>query len=149
VVTTDFTGGADQANGIALQPDGKIVVAGSLLAPAPTHVELARYNRDGTLDSSFGTGGKVSTEAARTGGPATANAVALQRDGKIVVAGQAPGSQNRPDFLLVRYLENGALDPDFGGGVVTTEFAARADRAYALAIQPDGKIIAAGENGAN
>ncbi len=136
MVSTNL-GGFDQAFALALQPDGKIVVAG--LCCAGPKFALARYNADGSLHASFGNGGKVTTDF---GGAAFASALALQPDGKIVVAGSAgPGSGN---FALVRYNADGSLDAGFGnGGKVTTDFGGAAF-ASALALQPDGKIVAAG-----
>jgi uncharacterized delta-60 repeat protein len=142
-VTTDFAGGLDLANAVAIQADGKIVAAG-LTQSATTGGDfaLARYNSDGTLDTTFGIGGKVTTDF---GGPAdSASAVAIQADGKIVAAGRTYENSNY-DFALVRYNADGSLDPSFGtGGKVTTDFAAGTDFASDLAIQPDGKILAAG-----
>ncbi|MEQ4720651.1 hypothetical protein [Nonomuraea sp. B19D2] len=139
-VTTDFGGGDDVPTGMVVQPDGKIVVVGrtnSLFA-------LARYNSDGSLDSGFGVGGKVTTDF---GGDDEANAVALQADGKIVVAGDGGLTG---DFALARYNTDGTLDPNFGsGGKVTTNFGASGDSALGVALQADGKIVAAGASGSD
>jgi uncharacterized delta-60 repeat protein len=121
------------AYAVAIQPDGKIVAAGTA---------LVRYNPDGSLDSTFGAGGKV------VFGPGMGVfAVAVQPDGKIIVAGSI-SQDNRPtgdDWLLLRYFPDGTPDPSFGAsGVVTTDFFQSGDRASALALQPDGKIVAAG-----
>jgi uncharacterized delta-60 repeat protein len=129
-VTTGLT-----AIDVALQRNGKIVLISSTL--------LARYNKDGSPDSSFGAGGTVSR--------AGLNAVAIQADGKIVVvgAGQAPISL-RSDFMVLRYNEDGTADTGFGvGGLVYTDFGGRIDKANALLIQPDGKVLVAGEIGDN
>ena len=130
-VTTTFRG-SDSASALALQPDGKIVVAGStggIFAFA-----LARYLPDGSLDATFGSGGKVTTNFG------LAFALAIQPDGKIVVAG---GTDN---FLLARYNPDGSLDPTFGaGGKVITDFGGD-DSAFALAFQADGKIVVAGKS---
>jgi uncharacterized delta-60 repeat protein len=203
-VTTRFKPGAQHTvGGVAVQPDGKIVVAGGL-NPAPTHTGsdakfvLARYNADGALDKSFGGDGKVTTDVTRTedvaeavaiqangkivvvGGTSlgkfavvrykpdgeldrsfsadgkkitdftpeldTAYGVALQSDGKIVTAGGAAVFTDSGRFALTRYNRNGGLDTTFGGdGKVMTNFTARADSAYDVAIQADGRIVAAGE----
>jgi len=139
-------GGGSSVSALGLQPDGKIVAAGSVLVNRPDFdVALARYNPDGTLDPSFGSGGMVTT----TFGP-TADlmyAVVLQPDGKIVVAGGSGLIQQRDDvFALARYRPDGTLDPTFGsGGKVTTTFGPTSDDfVQALALQPDGKIVAAG-----
>ncbi len=93
----------------------------------------------GDLDPSFGTGGKVTTELSR--GPDTANAVVVQTNGRIVVGGWSYGN----GFALARYLHDGSLDPSFGGdGKVTTNFPAGPAVITDLALQPDGRIVAAG-----
>ncbi|MFI7635963.1 hypothetical protein [Nonomuraea sp. NPDC049400] len=136
-VTTDF-GGDDVAEGVAVQPDGKIVVIGRTIGV----FALARYNSDGSLDSGFGSGGKVTTDF---GGDDSASAVALQPDGEIVVVGHGgPGG----DFALARYNSDGTLDSSFGAdGRVTTDFGGSGDAALAVALQADGKIVAAGAGG--
>ncbi|HEY3128954.1 MAG TPA: hypothetical protein VGL91_05810, partial [Acidobacteriota bacterium] len=101
------------------------------------------YKTDGTLDTTFGTSGKVTTDFSVTD---EATAIAIQLDGKIVAAGfAAPGSSM--DFALARYNTNGRLDTTFGiagTGKVTTDFSGREDEAFAIAIQSDGKILLAG-----
>ena len=129
-----------------LQADGKLVVAGAYKNEG-THrqIALARYNPDGSLDGAFGLAGKVTTSAGQ--GDAAANAIVLQLDGRLVVAGYSYSTHGR-DFTLVRYRPQGALDTDFGqGGVVATDFANNTDIAYSLAIQRDGKLVAAGRTG--
>ncbi len=126
------------ARALAPQPDGKLVVVGG---GSNGDFELARYNPDGSLDKSFGKGGKVNTVL---GDDDEANAVVLQPDGKLIAAGQS--------FALARYNANGALDPSFGtGGKVTTPFGSDYAVAFALVLQPDGKLVAAGdtETGSN
>jgi len=135
LVTTDF-GGFEQANGVALQPDGRIIVVG-LLGNA---VGIARYNLDGSLDQSFGSGGKVVTDA--TSGPDAGYDVAVTSTGKIVVGGGT--SFGASDFLIIRYNPDGTLDSSFAGnGIVTTDFGG-GDTAFAIALTTDGKITAAG-----
>ena len=107
----------------------------AVLALAPIPVLAA----DGDLDPTFGTGGRVTY----AGGPA--NASAIQPDGKIIVA---IGGNPYSDFVLVRYNRDGSLDTAFGiGGKVTTDFSGQWAWAYALAVQADGKIVAAGARG--
>ncbi len=147
-VTTDFGGTSDQAVAVALQPDGKIVVVGgSDSSSASTNFALARYNTDGTLDSSFGTGGKVITDFA--GGSDAANAVVIQSNGKIIAAGYSRTSNVQgDDFAVVRYNTDGSLDNSFGtGGKVLTDFGGSLEFADEIIIQSDGKIIAAGTSG--
>jgi uncharacterized delta-60 repeat protein len=143
IVSTDFFGNNSEATAIALQPDGKIVVAGLANDGSANQFALVRYLANGSLDASFGSGGKVTTSF--FGFDDSATAVRLQADGKIVVAGQAyPGGAN-DQFALARYNSNGSLDTSFGtGGKVTTDFFGTNDAADALIIQADGKIVAAG-----
>ncbi len=133
------TPGAD-FNAVALQPDGKIVAAGR---PRGGAYGLARYNPDGSPDAGFGTGGLVTTDL---GGGEGALAVALQGDGKIVTAGhQWPGETLPNDnFAVVRYEGDGALDTGFGICGKTVTVTPTMDIARGLALQPDGKIVAAG-----
>jgi uncharacterized delta-60 repeat protein len=148
---TDFFGAGAKANGIVLQPDGKFVVAGtasdSATRPVATDVALARYNSDGSLDSGFGSGGQTAipfSDSATEQG----NALALSPDGKIIVAGAAFKTfAAPPDFALVRYNSDGSLDTGFGsGGTMTTDVAGGTDVAQAIAIQSDGKVVAAGRS---
>jgi uncharacterized delta-60 repeat protein len=142
-VTTDFGGRSDGADDVAIQADGKIVAAGSGF-PAqvrPVDFALARYNRDGSLDATFGDGGKALTTFGPNSSDA-ANAVVIQRDGKIVAAGRS-GSGPRSEFALARYLPNGDLDPSFDrDGLVVTPVPSGI--VFDLAVQRDGKLIAAG-----
>ncbi len=145
-VTTDFKGFGDNATAIVLQADGKILAAGNaktkLKGIIQTDVGLARYNPNGTLDASFGINGKVIT----TIGSSTdeVRAMALQTDGKIVVAGYTNSFAGVSNFVVARYNSTGSLDTSFGtGGVAVTDFGG-VDMADSLAIQADGKIVVAG-----
>ena len=139
IVTTDF-GAWDEANAIIIQADGRIVVAGASAASGTFDFALARYNVDGTLDATFGAGGKVTTNFGQL---ESANSIAIQPDGRIVVAGLSDADGSRA-FALARYTANGSLDFTFGpGGTVTTHFNA-SDAASAVSVQPDGAIVAAG-----
>jgi uncharacterized delta-60 repeat protein len=139
-VITDFGGPYAQGNGVAIQPDGKIVVAG--FAPDYTHslLGIARYdNIDGSLDPSFGTSGKVQT---LLGIGAGASSVAVQPlDGKIVAVGNSADGTSG-NFAVARYSTTGTLDAsditDIGGHYLD------GDVARAMALQADGKIVAAG-----
>ncbi len=151
-VTTDFNHSTDIANAVALQPDGKLVVVGQTYTNNDYTGEdfaVARYNTNGTLDSTFGVNGKVTTDF--PGLAAVASSVVIQPDGKILVAGGAfPNFTFLGDFELVRYNPNGTLDTSFGsGGIVTTSFPGQGSYAFALALQSDGKIIAAGTDFVN
>lgn len=131
--------------GVAIQPGDKVVLAGG---DTSGNLILIRLLPDGEPDPTFGSGGEVVT--ALPGG-AEARAVAIQPDGRIVVAGAAKGPVNF-DFLFARYDESGALDPSFGGGdgVTTVPVGTGESEARALAIGADGRIAAVGEarNGA-
>jgi len=139
--TIDY-GSDEDAYAVAIQADGKIVVAGYAFTGSNLDIALVRYNTDGSLDGSFGTGGRVTTAVGF--GNDRAYAVTIQADGKIVVAGEAYNGSN-DDFALVRYNTDGSLDGSFGtGGKVTTAVGSDNDFAYAVAIQADGKIVVAG-----
>jgi uncharacterized delta-60 repeat protein len=140
-VTTDFAGGLDETLALAVQ-GGKLVAAGRAATETNDDFALARYNADGSLDPTFGTGGRVTTDFA--GFTDQAYALAVQADGKLVTAGLAFGAAGF-DFGLVRYNADGSVDSGFGtGGRVTTDFAGGFDQANALAVQADGKLVAAG-----
>ena len=150
-VTTAFGSGDDHGDGVAVQADGKVLVAGYAHNGGNYDFALARYLADGsTLDTSFGSGGKTTT-AMVGGGSDVGTDVVVQPDGKILVAGYADNGGNN-DFALARYNTDGSLDTGFGsGGKVLTDFSGGHDESYGLALQPDGKIVAAGQshNGAN
>ena len=133
-LTTDF-GGSDYVSGMAIQADGKIVVAGG----SNSDFAVARYNSNGTLDTSFDGDGKLTTDFR---GYDLANTMAIQADGKILVAG---GSDS--DFAVARYNSNGTLDTSFDGdGKLRINFSDGYDFANSMAIQTDGRIVLAGTN---
>lgn len=146
MVTTDFAGGADYAQAVVIQSDGKIVVAGyaDMGGVTGTDFALVRYNADGSLDTSFGQGGKVTTDFAADGD--YGQALLIQSNGKIIVAGTSSSGATSDDFALARYNTDGSLDTSFGqGGKVTTNFGPLSiEDAYAAALQADGKIVLAG-----
>jgi len=148
-VTTDFGPGADDGRSVAIQSDGKIVVAGSGSVGTTRDFALARYYTDGTLDNSFSGDGKIITDFSTDNDEG--QSVAIQPDGKIVVAGYAQNGTNR-DFAIARYNTDGSLDNSFSvDGRVTTDFSTGNDEGQSVAIQPDGKIVVAGyaQNGTN
>jgi len=140
-VITDF-GASDLGHGIAVQSDGKIVVAGET-NPYSDDFALARYDANGSLDPSFGSGGKVQTDFGFDNGE-FAYAVAIQNDGKIVAAGGGFSPSTLTDFALARYNADGSLDASFGGGGKIVTHLQRTEYANGVAIQPDGKIVAVG-----
>jgi uncharacterized delta-60 repeat protein len=143
-VTTDLTGSTpQQALAVAVQADGRTVIAG-WSAKSSLDFALARFNIDGSLDATFGSGGLVLTDI--RGGLDEATAVLIQPDGKIVAGGLANDpATNAFQFGLARYGSDGALDPTFGaGGKVATPLRGADDELVALALQGDGKIVAAG-----
>jgi uncharacterized delta-60 repeat protein len=145
-VTTDFGVGDDVGNSVSIQPDGKIVVAGSADNGFTDAFALARYNTDGTLDNSFSGDGKVTNHFGTgfTLPNAYGTSVAIQPGGKIVVGGYTWNGTNY-DFAVARYDMDGTLDNSFSGdGKVTTAFGADDDLGNSVSIQPDGKIVVAG-----
>jgi len=133
IQTTDFGGGDDAAFGVAIQPDGKIVAVGR----AGGDFALARVNTDGTLDTNFSDDGKQTTDF---GGSDYARALAIQTDGKVVLAGDAQGA-----FAVARFNSDGTLDTTFSDdGKRTTDFGGDYDAASDVGIQADGKIVAVG-----
>jgi uncharacterized delta-60 repeat protein len=140
-VTASFGGDMGQAEGMALQPDGRIVLVGegNLSAGSLTMI-LQRINTDGSVDSSFGTGGQVSTQFG-TGTVDRGQAVVVQGDGKIVAAGTTSSrNATSTSTALARYDSSGNLDPGFGiNGRVTTSFGGGND----VTFQNDGKQRAA------
>jgi uncharacterized delta-60 repeat protein len=149
-VTTDFLALDDLAKAVAIQADGKIVVAGSALTTQNPISQLsdfavARYNPDGSLDNGFGIAGKLHTDF--HGQFDEARGVAILPNGKIIVAGIGtdPHLASLSDFGMVRYNTDGSIDPSFGSnGKVMTDFSSEGDFANSVALGPNGKIILAG-----
>src|SRR5439155_1219565 len=149
-VTTSIGSDEDDAYALALQPDGKLVAAGVTLNGFRWDFALVRYNANGSLDTTFGTGGTIITSIGTDG--TGASALVLQPDGKLVAAGTTTNDGSAYDFTLVRYNANGSLDATFGtGGKVTTPIGTGDNSVSALVLQPDGKLVAAGyaTNGSN
>ena len=160
-VTTDMGGGPfeqEEALGVAIQADGKIVVVGHTQIPTrppapllPPTFALARYNSNGTLDNSFGVGGKVSANV-----NGIAYAVAIQPDGKIVVAGEfsfdSSNGSDFSDFTVARFKSDGSLDLAFGGsgtGQVANDIGSSSNSARNIALQPNGAIVVSGKTQSN
>ena len=143
-VITDFAGWDDYAAASALQPDGKIVLAG-YSSPTGANFDwgLARYNSDGSLDTTFGSNGLVSTQVGTSF--EYCHSVVIQPDGKIVAAGYTQISSEDYDIALVRYNDDGSLDSGFGnGGIVITRLGSTDERGQEVLLLADGKILVVG-----
>jgi uncharacterized delta-60 repeat protein len=148
-LTTAMGTESDTAFGVAIQSDGKIVVSGRADTGTTTDFGVARYTTNGTLDTSFSSDGKLTT-AIGTGNE-TGYCVAIQADGKIVVAGTSEGASN-DDIAVARYTTNGTLDTTFSGdGKVTAAIGTGDDSGKSVKLQSDGNIVVAGDshNGSN
>ena len=145
-VITSITDGSDKAYGVALQSDGKIVVAGMNTSTLTGKDFLCiRYNSDGTLDSSFGTNG-IFTYDVQIGSEDVAYSIALQSDGKIILAGYSDDGSNK-NAALVRLNLDGSLDTTFGisGKVITDFITNRADEIKVVKIHSlTGNIVVGG-----
>ncbi|NJL21410.1 MAG: hypothetical protein HC895_12220 [Leptolyngbyaceae cyanobacterium SM1_3_5] len=154
-VATDFDRLGDSGTSVVLQSDGKLVIAGLARSGDQTRPALVRYNSDGAIDTTFGTNGKVLMNVASGAeiGPFNLRySVALQPNGKLVVAGTALTAVQNGDFFVTRYNSNGSLDTTFGAdGTITTNFTGEdsIDVGYDLVIQPDGNIVVVGVSGDN
>jgi uncharacterized delta-60 repeat protein len=134
-VTTDFGTDTDYANSVAIDSRGRIVVGGG-----GTRFELARYEPDGTLDPSFGSGGKVTTDFGTHG---RLNSIAIRPRGRIVAAGAAANHA----FALARYKPNGRLDRSFSNnGKVTGPLRDKAGAGF-VGIDSRRRIVAVGGGG--
>lgn len=142
-VITDINSSSEWGMYLAKQSDGKIFIAGKTLNGSRADVALARYNNTGTLDNTFDNDGKVTTNI---GGDFFAGGVALQSDGKIVVAGSIWDSNNNNyDIVVLRYNADGTLDTSFDSdGKAITNIGTKDDTGYGLALQSDGKILVTG-----
>lgn len=139
---TTVTAPMEYGEDLAIQPNGKIVVAGTSgdAQGYQGDFALARYNEDGSLDTSFDGDGKLTTDF---GAVERASALAVQSNGKIVVAGHS-NLTGYFNFALARYNPDGSLDTSFGDGGKSTVLVDPDTEAYAVAVQPDGKIVVAG-----
>ncbi|MEQ1732730.1 MAG: T9SS type A sorting domain-containing protein [Bacteroidia bacterium] len=151
IVTTAVGTGYDYGFALAIQADGKIVETGySHNSLGNYDIALCRYAIDGSLDTAFNTDGILTTTIGTNS--SYGKDIAIQADGKIIVAGYTNSGLSKLDFIVGRYVTNGNLDPSFDtDGIVTTAVGATYDEGHAMAIQPNGKIIVVGSsnNGAN
>ncbi len=142
IVTTPIGGSNDRGNAAVIQPDGKIIVFGDFDAGGHDKVFLARFNSNGILDTSFGSGGIVKDNYEYHNG---ARDMALQPDGKILVTGSTGNTSSSGNTYIARYDSDGKLDTSFGGsGKIVKSFSSGNDGANSLILQPDGKIILGG-----
>ena len=143
----DFMGESAVARAVVAQPDGHVIVVGTVgdeQDPDGRSIGLIRFDENGRRDPHFGNDGYKILDL--EGVDNVARALALQPDGKIIVAGEIfDPNHGSYDFALVRLDASGQLDMGFGGGVVATDlFSHKDDRAYAVAVQADGKVVAGG-----
>jgi uncharacterized delta-60 repeat protein len=148
-VVTDFGGPNEYGSAVAVQSDGKIVVAGYLNKGNAVYYDydfaVARYNPNGSLDLTFNGTGKLTTTIGSVPTQDYANSVGVQSDGKILVAGHS-NTGSGAEFAIVRYNADGGLDTTFGGtGKLTTRISPFGnDFGYGMALQEDGKIVVVG-----
>lgn len=140
-----FISGNTVATSVAIQSDGKILVAGSAPLPPQGSIQPAvlRLTLDGAVDATFGQGGVAIPVNFRQGGGVHATAVVIQPDGKIVIGLGFNGSDGVNRLELARLNPNGSLDTGFGSGGTVLAFARGPDTAY-VTLQPDGKILLGG-----
>ncbi len=142
IITTTVGISNDFGQSLAIQSDGKIVIAGYSYIGGNSKITLMRYNSNGSLDNTFDTDGILTTSIGTSND--FVQSLAIQSDGKIVVAGNSYNGANY-DFALVRYNTNGSLDNTFDAdGIVLTAIGTSNDYGHSLAIQSDGKIVMAG-----
>ena len=142
-VITDLGSGYDVVRAMVVLPSGKILVGGDYASATNLDCALVRYNTNGTLDNTFGNAGLVTTDISNANN--TLKGLAVETNGNIVVAGECPGL-NGLDFAVMMYNSNGTLEATFGtGGIVKTSLSNKNDSPRAIALQADGKIVVAGE----
>ena len=142
-----FDSGDDQDDGVAvaIDADGNILFAGSIINGTDLDFEVLRYTPLGELDTTFGVGGIVTTDMGSSVDD-TAVALEIDADGNIVVGGQSANAGNTSAYAVVRYTSLGVLDTTFGGGdgIVTTPALNTNDLIYAMAIDADGNVLLGG-----
>jgi uncharacterized delta-60 repeat protein len=144
VITDIGTGASDTAFAVtAYETEGKVIAVGRSSADPSEGFAVVRYNADGSLDLTFGVGGKQIIDLSGTSD--TARAVAVDAQGRVVVAGYTGPGLEPNDMAAVRLTSNGMLDLDFGvGGKQTVDFGGRDDRALGVAVDSQGRIVLGG-----
>ena len=143
MVVTTMPGITSEPADTVIQPDGGILVAGTAYGFTDTGF-MVRYHSDGTLDTAFGTEGVARVQFGRQ---SWVNAVGLQADGRILVTGMGAAFGSPSDLVVGRYMADGTPDASFGAGGTTTLDIGGSEVGEALAVQPDGAIVAAGRTG--
>lgn len=145
IVMTNMGGMAESIHAIKIQTDGKIVAAGYSFDGFTQVFAIARYNTNGSLDNSFDSDGRVTTVVGDSGSDAAYDLVIHNQSGKILVVGTATMAATGPDFAMVLYGPNGALDTYLGGdGIVTFDLMGSADFAHSVLLQTNFDILIAG-----
>ncbi|MDQ3323154.1 MAG: delta-60 repeat domain-containing protein, partial [Acidobacteriota bacterium] len=140
IVTTDNGSRSEQINDIAVQPDGKIIAVGVISINSALQTVFVRYNANGSIDSLFGTSGKVIIESVFVA------KLALQPNGKIVIVGSDGRSPNFNSYVA-RLNSDGSFDTTFNGtGTVTLDLRGTNDSLSSVKILPDGKILTGGSS---
>ena len=146
-INTDAVAGAnviESANGMALDAGGKILVVGRHTQSSTTTIQIARLNSDGSLDTSFNSGGSM-PGVVQTGPAGFGQAIGIDSNGKIVVAGYTSTSTTS-NIVMARYNTDGTLDTSFGtAGVVNTDLGGK-EQAYGLTIDSSGRIVLVGSS---
>jgi uncharacterized delta-60 repeat protein len=151
VATIDFNGRYDESEGVGITSDGHILVIGASFTGLFYESAAVRLNSDGTLDGSFGTGGKATYSFVNSPAPgAGLRAMAALPDGRYILAGGTDNSQGNGDFQFIRINTNGSLDTTFGtGGRTLVDFGQVGDDLIGVVRLPDGRIVGAGNSQKN
>jgi uncharacterized delta-60 repeat protein len=146
VYTGSFGSNTSSASAMVLQEDGKIIVAGHGWSGSSWDFGIARHTATGALDTSFSGDGKLFISLDSGSSLETINAIAIQTDRKILLAGNTPSSSNQQNAVLIRLNADGMLDASFGGDGIVTLNTSAVDGFNSVQVQADGKIIAAGHD---
>ena len=148
VVVTDFVGGEDVSYALATDPRGRLLAAGVSQGLEGNALAVARYWSDGSLDATFGAGGKVRVDVAPDDDQAAA--VGVSPSGRIAIAGYSRFPSGQFDAVIAVLTSDGRLDPTFGSnGIVTTDFGTHYNSIGHLYFLPDDRIVVAGARVAN